>query len=89
MECENKFSRFIVRTNFSQKLKAIVQKAKKNLMPEIIFRDGKPVRIILSITKYQEILERLEDIEDLKILEKMRKKTLKFRKLEDFLGGKK
>jgi len=66
-----------------------MQRAKKNLIPEIIFRQGKPVAVILDITKYQEILERLEDIEDLKILEKMRKKTLKFRKLEDFLGGKK
>jgi hypothetical protein len=31
------------------------------------------------------MLARLEDIEDLKALEEMRKKPLKFRKLEDFL----
>ncbi|MEA3476426.1 MAG: type II toxin-antitoxin system Phd/YefM family antitoxin [Candidatus Cloacimonadota bacterium] len=66
-----------------------MQRAKKNLIPEIIFRRGKPVGVILDITKYQEILERLEDIEDLKMLEEMRKKPLKFKKLEDFLGGKK
>jgi hypothetical protein len=32
-------------------------------------------------------LERLEDIEDLKTLKAMRKRPLKFRKLEDFLQG--
>jgi PHD/YefM family antitoxin component YafN of YafNO toxin-antitoxin module len=56
---------------------------KKN--PEIILRDGKPAAIILDIDEYQHLLERLEDVEDLKMLERMRKKPLKFRKLEDFL----
>ena len=56
---------------------------KKN--PEIILRDGKPAAIILDIGEYQELLERLEDAEDLKMLQRMRKKPLKFRKLEDFL----
>jgi len=57
---------------------------KKN--PEIVLRDGKPVAVILNIEEYQEILKQLEDIEDLKVLEKMRKKPLKFRRLEKFLG---
>jgi PHD/YefM family antitoxin component YafN of YafNO toxin-antitoxin module len=57
---------------------------KKN--PEIVLRDGKPVAVILNIEEYQEMLEQLEDIEDLKVLEKMRKKPLKFRRLEEFLG---
>ena len=56
---------------------------KKN--PEIVLRDGKPTAIILDIGEYQELLERLEDAEDLKMLQRMRKKPLKFRKLEDFL----
>lgn len=56
---------------------------KKN--PEIILRDGKPAAIILDIGEYQELLERLEDAEDLKMLQRMRKRPLKFRKLEDFL----
>jgi PHD/YefM family antitoxin component YafN of YafNO toxin-antitoxin module len=56
---------------------------KKN--PEIILRDGKPAAIILDIGEYQELLERLEDAEDLEILQRMRKRSLKFRKLEDFL----
>ena len=53
--------------------------------PEIVLRDGKPVAVILDIDEYQEMLERLEDSEDLKILEEMRKRPLKFKKLENFL----
>jgi len=53
--------------------------------PEIILRDGKPRAIILDIQEYQEMLERLEDVEDLRMLEEMRKKPLKFKRLEDFL----
>ena len=58
----------------------------KSKSPDIIFRDGKPSAVVLDIDEYQEILERLEDSEDLKTLQEMRKKPLKFRKLEDFLG---
>lgn len=47
-------------------------------------KEGKPA-VILDIDVYKGLLERLEDIEDLKILEEMRKKPLKFRKLEEFL----
>ncbi len=53
--------------------------------PEIVFRDGKPSAVILDIDEYREMLERLEDTEDLRVLSAMRKKPLKFRKLEDFL----
>lgn len=53
--------------------------------PEIIIRQGKPAAVILDIDEYRQMLERLEDIEDLKMLKEMRKKPLKFRKLEDFL----
>jgi PHD/YefM family antitoxin component YafN of YafNO toxin-antitoxin module len=53
--------------------------------PQIVVRDGQPVAVILDIDYYQELLERLEDMEDLKILAAMRKKPLRFRKLEEFL----
>ena len=59
-------------------------RAKKKAL-EIILREGKPSAVILSIEDYQELLERLEDLEDLAMLREMRKKTLKFRKLNDFL----
>ena len=53
--------------------------------PHVDRADGKPAAVILDIDEYQEMLERLEDLEDLRELEEMRKKTLNFRKLEDFL----
>jgi PHD/YefM family antitoxin component YafN of YafNO toxin-antitoxin module len=59
-------------------------KVKRN--PEIVLRDGKPTAVIIDIDAYQEMLERLEDVEDLRLLEEMRRKPLKFRKLEDFLN---
>ncbi len=55
--------------------------------PEIVLRDGKPSAVILGIDEYRKMLERLEDTEDLRVLSAMRKKPLKFRKLEDFLRG--
>ncbi len=57
----------------------------KRKRPEIILREGKPRAVILDIEDYQEMLERLEDLEDLKVLEKMRKRPLTFRTLDDFL----
>ncbi len=57
----------------------------KRKTPEIIFREGKPAAVILDIDEYRAMLERLEDVEDLRMLERMRKKPLKFRELEDFL----
>ncbi len=57
----------------------------KRKAPEIVLREGKPAAVILDIDEYQEMLERLEDVEDLRMLEEIRKKPLKFKKLEDFL----
>ena len=62
-----------------------MKRRSKRKAPEIVLRDGKPAAVILDIDEYREILERLEDVEDLKMLEEMRKKPLKFRKLDDFL----
>ncbi len=57
----------------------------RNKLPQLVIREGKPVAVILDIDEYQEMLERLEDAEDIKMLNEMRKKPLKFRKLDDFL----
>jgi PHD/YefM family antitoxin component YafN of YafNO toxin-antitoxin module len=62
-----------------------MKRSTKKKAPDIVFRDGKPVAVILDIDEYQELLEQLEDKHDLKMLEEMRKRPLKFRKLEDFL----
>jgi len=57
----------------------------KSKAPDIVLKNGKPAAVILDIDRYQEMLARLEDAEDLKILAEMRKKPLKFKKLEDIL----
>ncbi|MGH7845926.1 MAG: type II toxin-antitoxin system Phd/YefM family antitoxin [Candidatus Binatia bacterium] len=56
----------------------------KRKSPEIVLREGKPAAVILDIDQCRE-MERLEDVDDLKILRRMRKRPLKFRKLDDFL----
>jgi hypothetical protein len=48
--------------------------------------NGEPSAVIIDINEYRELLERLQDAEDLKLLDDMRKKPLKFRKLDDFLA---
>ncbi len=61
-------------------------KARRNRKePEIVMRGGKPTAVILSIDEYRKLLERVEDAEDLKTLRAMRKRPLRFRKLEEFL----
>jgi len=57
----------------------------KRKPPEVVFREGKPRAVILDIEEYQEMLERLEDLEDLKMLERMRKESLSFRSLDEFV----
>lgn len=58
----------------------------KKKPPELVVRNGKPAAVILDIEQYEDMLERLEDLEDLRMLEKMRRKTLKFRSLDEFLS---
>jgi PHD/YefM family antitoxin component YafN of YafNO toxin-antitoxin module len=60
-------------------------KAKKQSAPEIVLRDGKPAAVILDIEVYRELLERAEDADDLKALRAMRRRPIKFRRLDDFL----
>jgi hypothetical protein len=48
-------------------------------------RAGKPTAVFLGIDEYRELLEKVEDAADLKMLKAMRKKPLKFQKLEEFL----
>lgn len=57
----------------------------KRKAPEIVLRDGKPAAVILDIEHYRELLERAEDAHDLRALESMRRRPLKFRRLDDFL----
>jgi antitoxin (DNA-binding transcriptional repressor) of toxin-antitoxin stability system len=54
--------------------------------PEIVTRNGKPVSVIVPIDQYAELLERVEDSQDVAWLKKARKKSMKFRPLEDYLA---
>jgi PHD/YefM family antitoxin component YafN of YafNO toxin-antitoxin module len=60
---------------------------RKRKDPEIVMRGGKPTAVILRLDEYRKLLERVEDAEDLKTLRAMRKRPLRFRKLEDSLKG--
>ena len=62
-----------------------MKSSSKRDVPEIVLRQGKPSAVILDIDQYQQLLERIEDVEDLEMLKRMRKKPLKFRRIEDFL----
>ncbi|MGD9728037.1 MAG: type II toxin-antitoxin system prevent-host-death family antitoxin [Nitrospiraceae bacterium] len=57
----------------------------KRKSPEVIVQDGKPTAVIIPIDEYRAMLERLEDASDLKAPATMRKRSLKFTRLEDFL----
>ncbi len=52
---------------------------------QVIVQNGEPSAVILGIEEYRALLEKIEDAEDLKTLDQMRKRPLKFKKLEDFL----
>ena len=58
----------------------------KSSRPEIVLRNGKPSAVILDIEAYEDLLERFEQQEDLKALAAIRKKSIKFRPLKDFLA---
>ncbi len=53
---------------------------------QVVVKNGEPSAVILDIQDYREMLERLDDVDDLKALERMRGRTLKFRRLEEFLA---
>mgnify|MGYP001547798601 FL=1 len=57
--------------------------------PEIVYRNGKAVSVILPIADYEEVLERLEDAVDAAYLKQARRKPLQYRPLEDYLAGRK
>lgn len=59
---------------------------KPQSQPEVVYRQGQPVAVILDIDDYQEMLERLDDLEDLEELRKLRSRPLEFRRLDEFLA---
>ncbi len=55
------------------------------ISPEAYYKNGKLQHVLLTAGQYETMLEILEDLADNKAIEKMKKKPLKFRKLEDVL----
>jgi PHD/YefM family antitoxin component YafN of YafNO toxin-antitoxin module len=53
--------------------------------PEMVYRNGKPVAVILDIASYTELLERLEDMEDLRALNEMKKEPQEWVSLDELL----
>ena len=58
---------------------------RKKRKPQFVVEDGEPTAVILDISEYEQLLERLEEIDDLATLREMRKTPLKFRPLCEFL----
>jgi PHD/YefM family antitoxin component YafN of YafNO toxin-antitoxin module len=52
---------------------------------EFIYRNNKPVSVIIDIEEYEELLERVEDIEDVEFIRNLKKKKLEFRSFDAFL----
>lgn len=66
----------------------MLSKTKKRSLrtPEVIYRNNKPVSVIIDIAEYNEMLERLEDVEDIKFIENLKNKQITFRRLDEFLA---
>ena len=62
-------------------------RAKKRTGSEVVPRGGKPAAVILGVEHYRGLVERAQDSDDLKVLDAMRRKPLRFRKLDDFLDS--
>ena len=56
-------------------------------IPEIVYKNGKPSKVIIGIKEYEALLEALEDREALDWLKRSRKESRSYRPLEEVLGG--
>lgn len=61
-------------------------KSRTHTTPEIVYREGEPVAVILDIADYEELLDRLEDEEDREELRRLRGQRRDVRPLDDFLA---
>ena len=52
---------------------------------EFIYRNNKPVSVILDIKEYEKLLEQIEDIEDIEFIKNLKKEKLEFRSFDGFL----
>lgn len=57
------------------------------LNPEIVTRNGKPIKVILDFDKYEELLELVEDKEDFKQFERQKKNRREIPETRRFSKG--
>ena len=56
-------------------------------IPEIVYKNGKPSKVIIGIKEYEALLEAIEDREALDWLKRSRKESRSYRPLEEVLSG--
>ncbi len=56
-------------------------------IPEIVYKNGKPSKVIIGIKEYEALLEAIEDREALDWLKRSRKESKSYRPLEEVLSG--
>ena len=54
--------------------------------PEIVYKNGKPSKVIIGIKEYEALLEAIEDREALDWLRRSRKESRSYRPLDEVLG---
>ena len=55
-------------------------------IPEIVYKNGKPSKVIIGIKEYQALLEAIEDREALDWLRQSRKESRSYRPLDEVLS---
>jgi len=64
----------------------VLTKKKRNIKNrEFIYRNNKPVSVILDIKEYEELLEQIEDNEDVEFIRNLKKEKLEFRSFDGFI----
>ena len=56
-------------------------------IPEIVYKNGKPSKVIIGIKEYEALLEAIEDREALDWLKRSRKESRSYRPLDEVLSG--
>ena len=53
--------------------------------PQVFYRNGRPVSVLMDFKDYRKLLERLEDEHDLRRLAQLDKRPLHYRPIEEFM----
>ena len=53
--------------------------------PQIVYKGGKPVSVILSIEEFEALLEAAEDLDDIAYLHSLKEEELEFVPFDDYL----